>query len=352
MIGAIDTRPPGAGGQPVQREGKMINVKNVTFTVEKRSPAPNSPEAVATQQALEMEKAADALTKQLISDAQTALAGNKEARKALKLVSGNEAIVSNLEGQRDAEYMEASLIKEPKMQQQKYSEIQKKYDKLIQYAENRQNETRLSISRLKKSEDPKDKALAIDLENTNAVLDIQSYSMRIGRLKQILEAGINPRTGQELGKDDRTRYSSELAQLTSKKIILTENTKKSKDARSGMRDAEGKPIRNVIDDMATALSGKKQENSIAFLEQRVTEALISEANMNKFADELVTINVLNEADKKKFLEDMTLGLSWQDRLNAGKKTGGNILMMMMSLSGLLAYVAAQKLREGGGQMMG
>ena len=70
--------------------------------------------------------------------------------------------------------------------------------------------------------------------------------------------------------------------------------------------------------------------------------------MNQLAEELVEIKVLKEGDKKKFLEDMTLGLSWSDHVAISKKVGGNIFMMMMSLSGLLAYVAAQKLREGGG----
>lgn len=335
---------------PVQESGAQIKVGTLNFTTEKKAPVLTTSE-VAAQNAVDTARVeAERLAKiKLVNEATAALQGNGEQGKdALKLISGNEAIVYILEGQRDAEYLEASMIKDPKTQEQRYAEIHKRYDKLIQYAENRQNETRLNIDRLKKSEDPKDKALAIDLENTNAALNIQSYDITIGRIKQILETGINPRTGQELGKDDRTRYSSELAKLTSKKIILTEDTKKSVDARSGMRDADGKPIRNVIEDMATALSGKEQENPIVFLEQRVTEALTSEANMNKFADELVTIKVLNEGDKNKFLEDMTLGLSWSDRVAISKKVGGNIFMMMMSLSGLLAYVAAQKLREGGG----
>lgn len=343
-LGQVDLAPGARGGQQVAKEAKIGVGK---MAIEHRQ-APIT-EAVAAQQAVEMKKAAEVLTEKLITDAKTALAENgREALIALKTVSGNEAIASNLEGQRDAEYLEASMIKEPKVKQQKYVEIQKRYDKLIQYAENRQNETRLNINRLKKSDNPKDKALAMDLENTNAKIDLQGYDMTIGRIKQILEAGVNTRTGQQLESQERTRYSSELAKITSKKIILTEDTKKSVDARNNMKDADGKPIRNVIDDMATALSGKVEDNPIAFLEQRVTEALTSEVNMNKFADELVNINVLNSGDKKKFLEDMTLGLSWQDKLNAGKKTGGNIFMMMMSLSGLLAYVAAQKLREGKG----
>ncbi|KKP61702.1 MAG: hypothetical protein UR56_C0008G0006 [Candidatus Roizmanbacteria bacterium GW2011_GWC2_34_23] len=330
-------------------EGK-IGVGTLNVSTEKKAPAPTTPEASAAQKAdLEMKKAAEALTIQLVADAKAALVENgREALKSLKLVSGNEAIVYILEGQRDAEYAGAGMIKDPKEQQQKYTEIKKRYEKLMQYSENRQNETRLNISRLKKSEDPKDKALAIDLENTNAERDIQSYNMTIGRIRQILETGINPRTGQQLEKQERTRYSSELANITSKKIILEEDTKKSKDARDNMRDIDGKPIKNVIKDMATALSGKEQENPIEFLEQRITKALTSEASMNQLAEELVEIKVLKEGDKKKFLEDMTLGLSWSDHVAISKKVGGNIFMMMMSLSGLLAYVAAQKLREGGG----
>ena len=147
---------------------------------------------------------------------------------------------------------------------------------------------------------------------------------------------------------EQLQLATNMLEIIKEKIILEEDTKKSKDARDNMRDIDGKPIKNVIKDMATALSGKEQENPIEFLEQRITKALTSEASMNQLAEELVEIKVLKEGDKKKFLEDMTLGLSWSDHVAISKKVGGNIFMMMMSLSGLLAYVAAQKLREGGG----
>jgi len=352
MIGPGTNMDVTSEQRSLQNEGGKIDVGKMTVKVEKKVAAPNSPEDVAQQQALEMQKAADELNKKLVTEATTALQqGSGEARNVLRLISGNEAIVSNLLGLQDAEYLEASMIKEPKAQQQKYAEIQKKYAKLIQYAENRQNETRLNISRLKQSENPKDQALAMDLENTNAKLDLHNYEMAIIRNRQILDAGINPRTGQPLEKELRSRYSTELAQLVSKKIILEEKTKNSKGEREKMRDVDGKPIRNVIDDVATALSGEKQDNSISFLETRVTQALTSEASMNKFADELVTINVLNETDKAKFIDDMKLGLTVDDIKEAVKKGGKKIIGLMGVMSVILAYAAYKKSQEGQGQSM-
>ena len=106
-----------------QGEGRIGTLR---IMQEKKAPAPTTPEAAAAQQALEMKKVAEALTIQLVADVKAALVENgREALKSLKLVSGNEAIVYILEGQRDAEYAGAGMIKDPKEQQQKYTEIKK-----------------------------------------------------------------------------------------------------------------------------------------------------------------------------------------------------------------------------------
>lgn len=300
-----------------------------------------------------------AAAKETVEKALALLGGKREnARMVLRLLSGGEATLGALSGQMEAEFEIANKINSNEEKQRKISEIQNKYKKLFQYAENRQTETKKNIEKLKKSQKPEDQALALDMEMVRDQIDMQSYNISISNLNLILKNNISPTTGGALSVSERTKFESIKESYEKKSKELSAKKEEQKAQREKIKAADGGEIPNLLEATAVVIAGenvdavkKAQENPVSYLEEVMANALTNIEAMSQLTDSLVKTNILDEADKEKFIKDMKLGLTTEETLDMVKSTGGKTITSLISVMGLLGYVAWKKMQEGGGQQM-
>jgi hypothetical protein len=366
----------------VQVDTGKIGVKKMTIE-RKKTAAPTIPEEKARQQTQEVkteqpseekikQEAATKLAteraaaKETVEKALALLGGKREnARMVLRLLSGGEATLIALSGQMEIELQATNKIQAPGEKQAKIIEIQSKYQKLFKYAESRQEETKKSIDKLKKSTIPEDQALAFDLEIARVQTDIISFKHSVENLDLALKNNFNPKTGEPLKEDEKNQYQKaretfvEEINKLEKKILGEPEKEGLKAQREKIKAKDGGEIPNIIEATAVALSGgevdaiqKAQENPIEYIEEVVAKAVSSKEGMSQLEESLKKINLItDEKDLVKFKKDMMLGLSADDKIKMAKETGKTTVMSALSLIGLIGYVAWKRTQEGGGQQM-
>jgi hypothetical protein len=359
----------------VQVDTGKIGVKKMTIE-RKKTAAPTIPEEKARQQTQEVkteqpseekikQEAATKLAteraaaKETVEKALALLGGKREnARMVLRLLSGGEATLGALSGQMEAEFEIANKINSNEEKQRKITEIQNRYQKLFQYAENRQTETKKNIEKLKRSQKPEDQALALDIEMARDQIDMRSYDMSISNLGLILKNNISPTTGGALSASERTKFEAIKDSYETKSKTLNIKNEELKAQREKIKAVDGGEIANVIEATAVVIAGENvegvkqaQENPIGYLEEVMANALTNKEAMIQLTDSLVKANILNEADKENFIKDMKLGLTTEETLDMVKSTGGKTITSLISVLGMLGYVAWKKMQEGGGQQM-
>lgn len=300
-----------------------------------------------------------AAAKETVEKALALLGGKREnARMVLRLLSGGEATLGALSGQMEAEFEIANKINGNEEKQRKITEIQNRYQKLFQYAENRQSETKKNIEKLKRSQKPEDQALALDIEMARDQIDMRSYDMSISNLGLILKNNISPTTGGALSASERTKFEAIKDSYETKSKTLNIKNEELKAQREKIKAVDGGEIANVIEATAVVIAGENvegvkqaQENPIGYLEEVMANALTNKEAMIQLTDSLVKANILNEADKENFIKDMKLGLTTEETLDMVKSTGGKTITSLISVLGMLGYVAWKKMQEGGGQQM-
>jgi hypothetical protein len=347
-------------------------IKVGTLNVRREKKAAPSVSAEGKQAAGEVQKQVETrklaeekvLGIETLEKAREALAGKMEnARMALRILSGGDSTLNILAGQEDAEYSIAHKIQDPKERQQKIKEIQDRYQKLTSYAETRQKDMVSDINRLKKSEKPENRALAMDIEIFRNKAGAQAFERSINNINLILKANIDPATGQELSgarkarlQQERDFYQKEMEDLIAKNGVAGKEGLINQ--RENLRDEKGGEIPHMLDNLAVALTDGSadsqkiaKEDPVSFLEDVMAKALTNKEEMNHLADNLVKSKILDEKDKQKFIEDMELGLTAGARLEMIKDKGGRTVMSLISVLGMLGYVAWKKIQEGGGQQM-
>lgn len=382
MIGPGTSMDVASVPHSVQVDTGKIGVKKMTIE-RKKTAAPTIPEEKARQQTQEVkteqpseekikQEAATKLAteraaaKETVEKALALLGGKREnARMVLRLLSGGEATLIALSGQMEIELQATNKIQAPGEKQAKIIEIQSKYQKLFKYAESRQEETKKSIDKLKKSTIPEDQALAFDLEIARVQTDIISFKHSVENLDLALKNNFNPKTGEPLKEDEKNQYQKaretfvEEINKLEKKILGEPEKEGLKAQREKIKAKDGGEIPNIIEATAVALSGgevdaiqKAQENPIEYIEEVVAKAVSSKEGMSQLEESLKKINLItDEKDLVKFKKDMMLGLSADDKIKMAKETGKTTVMSALSLIGLIGYVAWKRTQEGGGQQM-
>jgi len=366
----------------VQVDTGKIGVKKMTVE-RKKTAAPTIPEERAKQQTQEVKKeqpseeqikqeAANkqaeekARAEQIVEHSREVIAGKMEyAKMTLRILSGGDSTINILSGQEDAEYSIANQIQDPRERQQKIKEIQSRYQKLMSYAETRQRDMVNDINRLKKSEKPENRALAMDIEIFRNKEGAQSYQRSINNLDLILKTNIDPMTREPLSESRKTRFQQE-RDFYQKEMddLIAKNGEAGKEGlinqREQMRDEKGGEIPHILDSLALVLTdgtvgaqALAKKDPVAFLENVMAKALTNKEEMNHLADNLVTSTLLIESDKAKFIKDMELGLSKEEMMEMVKNIGGKTTLGFLGVLSMLGYVAWKRSQEnGGGQMMG
>ena len=351
------------GGIRVQKLNIKRESKPASNVVAEKKPAETKIEQPSQekikQEAAIRQATERAAAKETVEKALALLGGKREnARMVLRLLSGGEATLGALSGQMEAEFEIANKINSNEEKQRKISEIQNKYKKLFQYAESRQSETKKNIEKLKKSQKPEDQALALDIEMARDQIDMQSYDISISNLNLILKNNISPTTGGALNASERSKFESIRDSYEKKSKGLSEKKVELKAQREKIKAVDGGEIANVIEATAVVIAGenvdavkKAQENPVGYLEEVMANAITNKEEMVQLTDSLVKANILNEGDKETFIKDMKLGLTTEDTLDMVKSGGGKTITSLISVLGMLGYVAWKKMQEGGGQQM-
>ncbi|MFA6081108.1 MAG: hypothetical protein WC741_01745 [Patescibacteria group bacterium] len=364
MQEAVATSP---ARSPVKQAGR-IGVRE--FTVERKKNAATAQEVNPEMAKAKAEEIMDKKredSKLVVEQARGALGGHSEnARLTLRILSGNDITAITLNSKMEAEFNIAQKISNPKERSAKMIEIQSRYNKLMDYAERRKKEAGENIEKLKKSKKPEDRALGLELEIARNQIEISSYDETVTNLDLALKADSNPTTGRKLTSTERTYFEGLKESYIKKATELKQkNGEKGKSGliaeREGMTSEDGEAIPSVIDNIAVALTDGSpkaveiaRENPTAFIEKMMAKALSSKEGMDNLTDNLVKAGIVNEVDKDKFKKDMRLGLTTQDKIEIAKSEGGKTVMSLISILGMLGYVAWKKTQEGGGggQMMG
>ncbi len=351
------------GGIRVQKLNIKRESKPVSNVASEKKPAETKIEQPSQekikQEAAIRQATERAAAKETVEKALALLGGKREnARMVLRLLSGGEATLGALSGQMETEFEIANKINGNEEKQRKITEIQNKYKKLFQYAENRQTETKKNIEKLKKSQKPEDQALALDMEMARDQIDMQSYNISISNLNLILKNNISPTTGGALSASERTKFEAKIESYETKSKELSAKKEEQKAQREKIKTVDGGEIPNLLEATAVVIAGenvdavkKAQENPVSYLEEVMANALTNVEAMSQLTDSLVKANILDEADKENFIKDVKLGLTTEETLDMVKSTGGKTITSLISVLGMLGYVAWKKMQEGGGQQM-
>jgi hypothetical protein len=261
--------------------------------------------------------------------------------------------------------------------QEKFQKVKTQYEKLLTFAQSRSEQTKINIEKMKKSKDPNRQAAGFDIEIALNQAEQNSFKSEIDRYNALIQAGINEE-GKPLKQPEHEEYKLTITKLTEKQKQL-QNEIDGTEGKDGLKkQRENIPgsgnIPNVIKEMAVALTPevgnvkldgeqmagekaaaeieKAQEDPVGYIEDLAANALTSTEGMKTLEDRLVTANLMSAAEKAQFEKFMKLGLTAEEQRALIAKKGGQGLLGLSGIMGLLAYLSWKKSQEGGQQQMG
>ena len=329
----------------------------MSFSVgqEKKFPVPKAGVEVPTG-STENKKATDdaenqAKAKKRAEDAGKLLRENMiDPRVVLRILSGSDAIVGGVDGQREVDMFVAN---NQGATQEQLKAIERQYEKIGKYLNRRSINIKKEMMELKNSPDPQKRALFMDIETAGLQANRNNYQRNIDEAKVTLLKGTDT-YGRELTNKQKGEYKSFISGLETKLKDFDQQIDNRQTERNNIKTDDGKEVQNVVKNMAIALSGGDSEaiqiaenDPVGFIEGKLAGALTDPKAMDKLIMSMESSGFINdEADKTKFKEFLELKLTGADVADDIKKKTKSTLSILLSLSGALGYMAWKKIQEG------
>ena len=369
-------------GAPLKDSGQgQIYIREAKLNVVASQEARQVAEKAATQERL----AKEAIQKAQVERARAIIVltgGNKESARlrheAMRMLSGGNATQETIANMMRAETRIINNENIPTDQkQEKFQKAKSQYEKLLTFAQSRQEQTKKNIEKMKKSKDPIRQATGFDIEIALKKAEKNSFKLEIDRYNDLIKAGINDE-GKQLKQSEYQEYQLTVSKLTEKQSEITKQLDGEEGKDGLITQRENIPgissIPNIVEKIAVALTpevgteilkGEKiagenaaaeikfaDEHPVEYLQNFLSEALTTPEGMKNLEERMVKANLLTEADKKSFEDFMNLGLDPKERAAMYAKNGGKGLLGLSGIMGLLAYLSWKKSQEGAGQQMG
>jgi hypothetical protein len=312
--------------------------------------APQAEEAAATQARVDA-------AKRKAKDAATLLKQGVDPRNVLsvvRLLSGSSVTMEAIDGLQEADMEDLSRKNITQAEKQKLAErIAKKHEEMRKRLDYRVATAEKDIKKMKDSDDPKKKALGMDIEIAMMRSDILAYDNIIRNIDVALSQG------SLILETQRETYLAKKRVLEEKRGGLKKKLGNEGEGligeRSRVKNKDGSVIHDLVKETAKALTGgnpedmdKAEANPAGYIQELMAGAMTDGGKMNKLVANLKNPDIeliKGDEEEEAFREFMSFEITPDEMQKIAAKKGGNVLVGFAGIVGFLAYVSWQKSQE-------